>query len=80
MRDEYTISNITAAIASFLIPGLGQFIQKRAYIGLLHLLLAAALWVTIMYLGWIIHIWSAIDAARFKMIDDKSDKSKTYES
>lgn len=53
-----------AALASFFIPGLGQLIQGRLVIALVMFLLAAALWVILM--GWIIHLWSIIDAALWK--------------
>ena len=56
--------NVIAALASFFIPGLGQLLQGRLLIGLIHFVLAAALWVFL--LGWIVHIWSIVDAARFK--------------
>jgi TM2 domain-containing membrane protein YozV len=56
--------NVIAALASFFIPGLGQLIQGRLLIALVMFLLAAALWVILM--GWIIHLWSIIDAALWK--------------
>lgn len=56
--------NVIAALASFFIPGLGQLIQGRLVMALVMFLLAAALWVILM--GWIIHLWSIIDAAIWK--------------
>ena len=56
--------NVIAALASFFIPGLGQLIQGRFLMALVMFVLAAALWVIL--LGWIIHLWSIIDAALFK--------------
>ena len=56
--------NVLAALASFFIPGLGQLIQGRPVAALLFFLAAGALWVIL--LGWIIHIWAIIDAARWK--------------
>ena len=56
--------NIIAAICSFFIPGLGQLVQGRVLKALLMFVLAAVLWWILM--GWIIHLWSIIDAAMFK--------------
>lgn len=56
--------NVLAAICSFFIPGLGQLVQGRALKALLMLVLAALLWVV--WMGWIIHLWSIIDAAIYK--------------
>ena len=56
--------NIIAAICSFFIPGLGQLVQGRVLKALLMFVLAAVLWWVLM--GWIIHLWSIIDAAMFK--------------
>ena len=56
--------NIIAAIFSFFIPGLGQLVQGRVLKALLMFVLAAVLWWIL--LGWIIHLWSIIDAAMFK--------------
>lgn len=56
--------NVLAAICSFFIPGLGQLVQGRLLKALLMFVLAAALWL--IWMGWIIHLWSIIDAALFK--------------
>jgi TM2 domain-containing membrane protein YozV len=56
--------NVIAALASFFIPGLGQLIQGRVFIALLMFVLAGVLWLV--WLGWVIHLWSIIDAARFR--------------
>lgn len=56
--------NVIAALASFFIPGLGQLIQGRPVKALIFFVLAAFLWI--FYLGWIIHLWSIIDAALWK--------------
>jgi TM2 domain-containing membrane protein YozV len=55
--------NVLAALCSFFIPGLGQLLQGRPLIALVMFVLAAVLWFVL--LGWIIHLWSIIDAARF---------------
>jgi TM2 domain-containing membrane protein YozV len=56
--------NVIAALASFFIPGLGQLIQGRPLMALVHFVLAAILWWILM--GWVIHLWSIIDAALWK--------------
>jgi TM2 domain-containing membrane protein YozV len=56
--------NVIAALASFWIPGLGQLIQGRFLKGLFMFIMAGLLWWFL--LGWIVHIWSVIDAAMFK--------------
>lgn len=56
--------NVIAAVCSFVIPGLGQLVQGRVLMALVHFVLAAVLWV--IALGWLIHLWSIIDAALFK--------------
>lgn len=63
MTGQGSGGNVLAAICSFFIPGLGQLVQGRPLKGLLHFVLAAVLWV--IFLGWIVHIWSIIEAARF---------------
>jgi len=55
--------NVLAALCSFFIPGLGQLLQGRPLIALVMFVLASVLWFFL--LGWIIHLWSIIDAARF---------------
>ncbi|KRF02177.1 hypothetical protein ASG87_11970 [Frateuria sp. Soil773] len=56
--------NVLAAICSFFIPGLGQLVQGRLLIAIVMFLLAGALWI--IWLGWIIHLWSILDAALYK--------------
>ncbi|WP_458070465.1 hypothetical protein [Rhodanobacter sp. BL-MT-08] len=56
--------NVLAAICSLFIPGLGQLVQGRLLMAIVMFVLAGALWFFL--LGWIIHIWSIIDAALFK--------------
>lgn len=55
--------NVLAALASLLIPGLGQLLQGRMGAGFLHFVLAGVLWIVM--LGWVIHLWSVVDAARW---------------
>lgn len=56
--------NVIAALCSFFVPGLGQLIQGRLLIAIIQFVLAAILWWFL--LGWIIHLWSILDAALFK--------------
>ncbi len=56
--------NVLAAICSFFIPGLGQLVQGRFLKALVMFVLAALLWV--IWMGWIIHLWSILDAAMYK--------------
>ena len=56
--------NVLAALASFFIPGLGQLLQGRLLMAVIHFVLAGVLWIFL--LGWIIHLWSILDAAKFK--------------
>jgi TM2 domain-containing membrane protein YozV len=56
--------NVIAALASFFIPGLGQLLQGRLVKAVIMFLLAAVLWFFL--LGWIIHLWSILDAALYK--------------
>ncbi len=64
MAGQGSTGNVIAALASFFIPGLGQLLQGRWLTAAIHFVLAAALWL--IYLGWIIHLWSILDAALFK--------------
>ncbi|HEV7775732.1 MAG TPA: hypothetical protein VGO76_02640 [Luteibacter sp.] len=59
-----TTGNVLAAICSFFIPGLGQLVQGRLLMAALMFVLAAVLWI--IWMGWIIHLWSILDAAMFK--------------
>lgn len=56
--------NVLAAICSFFIPGLGQLVQGRLLKAIIMFVLAAALWIVM--LGWLIHLWSILDAALYK--------------
>jgi TM2 domain-containing membrane protein YozV len=64
MAGQGSTGNVIAALASFFIPGLGQLIQGRLVMALIQFCLAAVLWL--IWLGWIIHLWSIIDAALWK--------------
>jgi TM2 domain-containing membrane protein YozV len=56
--------NVIAALASFFIPGLGQLLQGRVLAALFHFLITGLLWL--IWLGWLGHIFSCVDAARWK--------------
>jgi TM2 domain-containing membrane protein YozV len=64
MAGQGSTGNVIAALASFFIPGLGQLIQGRLIRAAVMFVLAAALWWFL--LGWIIHLWSILDAALWK--------------
>jgi TM2 domain-containing membrane protein YozV len=63
MTGQGSTGNVMAAVCSFFIPGLGQLVQGRLAMAIVHFVLAGLLWF--FFLGWIIHIWSIVDAARF---------------
>lgn len=56
--------NVMAAICSLFIPGLGQLVQGRLLKAIVMFVLAAVLWI--IWLGWLIHLWSVLDAALYK--------------
>jgi TM2 domain-containing membrane protein YozV len=56
--------NVIAAVCSFFIPGLGQLVQGRLLAAAIQFVLAGLLWF--IFMGWVVHIWSIIDAARYK--------------
>jgi TM2 domain-containing membrane protein YozV len=64
MSGQGSAGNVIAALASFFVPGLGQLLQGRLIMAGVQFVLAAVLWVIL--LGWIIHLWSIIDAAVWK--------------
>ncbi len=64
MSGQGSGGNVLAALCSFFIPGLGQLVQGRLLMAAIHFVLAAALWLIL--LGWIIHLWSILDAALFR--------------
>ena len=64
MAGQGSTGNVIAAIASLLVPGLGQLLQGRLLIAVFQFVLAVLLWIVL--LGWIVHLWSIIDAARYR--------------
>ena len=61
MAGQGSAGNVIAALASFFIPGLGQLLQGRLVAAFVMFALAVVLWWFL--LGWIIHLWSIVDAA-----------------
>lgn len=64
MSGQGSGGNVIAALCSFFIPGLGQLLQGRLLMAIVQFVLTGILWFFL--LGWIIHLWSIIDAAMFK--------------
>jgi TM2 domain-containing membrane protein YozV len=64
MAGRGSTGNVIAAVCSFFIPGLGQLVQGRLLMAALHFVLAGLLWL--IWMGWIIHLWSILDAALWK--------------
>jgi TM2 domain-containing membrane protein YozV len=64
MSGQGSAGNVIAALCSFFIPGLGQLTQGRPVMAIVQFCLAGILWFFL--LGWLIHLWSVIDAATWK--------------
>jgi TM2 domain-containing membrane protein YozV len=64
IMSQGSTGNVIAALASFFIPGLGQLLQGRILAALIHFVLTGLLWLV--WLGWLGHIFSCVDAARWK--------------
>ena len=64
MAGQGSAGNVIAALCSFFVPGLGQLLQGRLFRAAIQFVLAAVLWWIL--LGWIIHLWSVLDAAMYK--------------
>ncbi len=64
MAGQGSAGNVIAAVCSLFVPGLGQLVQGRLGMAIVHFVLASILWILL--LGWIIHLWSIIDAAVWK--------------
>jgi len=56
--------NVIAALCSFFVPGLGQLLQGRWLLAGFMFVMSVLLWIIL--LGWIIHLWSIIDAAIYE--------------
>jgi TM2 domain-containing membrane protein YozV len=64
MAGQGSAGNVIAAVCSVFVPGLGQLVQGRLGMAILQFVLAIVLWFFL--LGWVIHLWSIIDAALWK--------------
>jgi TM2 domain-containing membrane protein YozV len=64
MSGQGSAGNIIAALCSFFIPGLGQLLQGRLLMAIFQFCLAVVLWFLL--LGWLVHLWSILDAAWWK--------------
>ncbi len=64
MSSPGSTGNVIAALCSFFIPGLGQLLQGRLFTALIQFVLAGVLWYFL--LGWLVHLWSVIDAAIYR--------------
>ena len=64
MSGQGSTGNVIAAVCSFFIPGLGQLVQGRLLAAVVQFVLAGLLWFV--FMGWVVHIYSAYDAARYK--------------
>lgn len=59
--------NVIAALASLVLPGLGQLAQGRILSALLQLVFSGVLWlISFGWLGWLGHILAALDAALWR--------------
>jgi len=64
MAGQGSTGNVIAAVCSFFVPALGQLVQGRLGMAILQFVLAVILWFFL--LGWVIHLWSILDAALWK--------------
>jgi TM2 domain-containing membrane protein YozV len=63
-QKQGSAGNVVAALCSFWIPGLGQLIQGRVGSAIGFFIGSVLLWIVL--LGWIVHIWACLNAARWK--------------
>ncbi len=64
MTGQGSSGNVIAALASFFIPGLGQLIQGRPIIAFIFFIGHLMLWL--IFLGWVVNLVAALDAAWYK--------------
>ncbi len=64
MNGHGSSGNVIAALASFFIPGLGQLLQGRLFLAVIMFVMTCFFWIFLM--GWIIHLWSVLNAATYK--------------
>ncbi|PEN05571.1 hypothetical protein CRI93_12535 [Longimonas halophila] len=64
MAEQGSGGNVIAALASFFIAGLGQLLQGRLVPAAVHVVASVAIWVVSFgTMGWVVHLYSAYDAA-----------------
>ncbi|MCH1926307.1 hypothetical protein L9G74_14855 [Shewanella sp. C32] len=71
MSQQGSSGNVIAAICNIFIPGLGQLVQGRLLAAILFFVFTAgcyALWWLIIpaIIAVVLHLWSIIDAAKFR--------------
>lgn len=71
MSQQGSSGNVIAAICNIFIPGLGQLVQGRLLAAILFFVLTAAgyaLWWLVVpaIIAAVLHLWSIIDAAKFR--------------
>lgn len=71
MEGKGSGGNVIAAVCSFFIPGLGQLVQGRIIAAILFFSITGtgyffAVLVIPAIIGGIFHLWSIVDAARFR--------------
>ena len=71
MSQQGSSGNVLAALCNVFLPGLGQLLQGRILAALMFFIITiigyALLWLIVpAIIGAIFHLWSIIDAARFK--------------
>ncbi|QDE29754.1 MULTISPECIES: hypothetical protein [Shewanella] len=71
MSQQGSAGNVLAAVASLFFPGLGQLLQGRILAALLFFCITVfcyffSVLVFPFIIGALFHLWSIIDAARFK--------------
>lgn len=69
--------NVIAALCSFFIPGLGQLLQGRWLLAAFMFVLTAVLWIIL--LGWVIHLWSIIDAALWDSPEQRRERRYAHD-
>ncbi|WP_418357652.1 hypothetical protein ACNH6B_17570 [Shewanella basaltis] len=73
MSQQGSAGNVLAAVASLFFPGLGQLLQGRILAALLFFCITATCYfffvlVIPAIIGGLFHLWSIIDAAKFKSV------------
>lgn len=63
MAGQGSAGNVLAALCSVFVPGMGQLLQGRLAMAVVQFVLAVGLWIIL--LGWMVHLWSILDAAKW---------------